>query len=166
MKLTKILLSTLCAAALVFAFSSCSGSTTINVNTAANNANKSNKNVVSNANPAASATTAPNAVKPTPETTPKVSDSEIKIKGELQKGDAESLILYFGEESGDYAAYCFSNNSDAGRKILAACKDREQCEVTGETEAGSCKVPGLEADLSDSGRIVKASAAKSLGGKK
>jgi len=165
MKLTKILLSTLCAVALALAFSACSSTTTINVNTAANNANKSNKNVVSNS-PAASATTAPNAVKPTPETTSKVSDAEIKIKGELQKGDAESLILYFGEESGDYAAYCFSNNSDAGRKILAACKDREQCEVTGETEAGSCKVPGLEADLSDSGRIVKASAAKSLGGKK
>jgi hypothetical protein len=40
-----------------------------------------------------------------------------KISGELQVGKAESVILYLGEESGDYAAYCFANDSEAGRAI-------------------------------------------------
>jgi hypothetical protein len=77
------------------------------------------------------------------------------------------VILYVGKESGDYAGYCFTNDSEAGRAILAACKDREQCEATGQVDhEGGCKVPGLEADLSASGKIVKVVSAKSLGSKK
>lgn len=172
MKITKILLSTMSAAALAAAFSACSSTTTVNVNTAANNANKpdavvnSNKTAAANNTAPVSTPAGSPSAKPSNAPSPSGDSDGNKITGELQKGDTESLILYFGEESGDYAAYCFSNNSDAGRKILAACKDREQCEVTGETEAGSCKVPGLEADLSDSGRIVKASSAKPLGRRK
>jgi hypothetical protein len=88
------------------------------------------------------------------------------IQGELQVGKAESVILYVGMETGDYAAYCFTNASEAGRAILAACKNKGQCEVTGTIADYRCKVPGLEADLSASGRIVKVQSVKSLGRKK
>jgi Protein of unknown function (DUF3828) len=88
------------------------------------------------------------------------------IQGELQVGKRESVILYVGMETGDYAAYCFTNNSKAGRAILAACKNKRQCEVTGTVSDYSCKVPGLEADLSASGRIVKVRSVKSLGRKR
>ena len=89
-----------------------------------------------------------------------------KIRGELQVGKTESVILYFGQESGDYAGYCFANDSEAGRAILAACKDREQCEFSGDVDyEGGCKVPGLEADLSASGKILKVNSVNSLGGK-
>ena len=89
------------------------------------------------------------------------------ISGELQTGGSESLILYVGAESGDYAAYCFPNDSEAGRAILAACKKGEQCEVVGEIDVAiACKVPGLEADLSASGKITKVVSVKSLGRKK
>lgn len=82
-------------------------------------------------------------------------------------GKTESVILYVGMESGDYAGYCFTNDSDAGRAILAACKDKERCAVKAvvDHEAG-CKVPGLEATLSDSGKITKVESAKSLGPQK
>jgi hypothetical protein len=83
-----------------------------------------------------------------------------EIQGKLQIGKIESVILYVGMESGDYAAYCFTNDSEAGRKILAACKDREQCAVTATVDDYSCKVPGLEADLSASGKIVKVQSVK------
>ena len=77
------------------------------------------------------------------------------------------MILYFGEESGDYAGYCFKNDSEVGRAILAACKNGEQCEIVGESDgAMDCKVPGLEANLSDSGNITKVTSVKSLGRKK
>jgi hypothetical protein len=69
-------------------------------------------------------------------------------------------------ESGDYAAYCFTNDSEAGRAILAACKDGDECEVKGTVDDYKCKVPGLEADLSASGKIVKVASVKSLGRKK
>jgi hypothetical protein len=84
----------------------------------------------------------------------------------LQVGKTESLILYVGRETGDYAAYCFTNDSEAGRAVLAGCKDKEQCEVTGTTGEGVCKVPGLEADLSASGKITKVESVKTLGRKK
>lgn len=82
--------------------------------------------------------------------------------GELQVGKTDSVILYVGKETGDYAAFCFTNNSEVGRAILAACKDREQCQFTGEVTSGECKVPGLEADLSASSRIVSIKSVKKL----
>jgi hypothetical protein len=175
MKITKILLSTLSAAALAFTFSCSNAGNTATNNSAANNANKANI-VVANSNQTTTNNTAPVST-----TTPNVNNANVSKKpgaeslqtideqtvdGELQQGKTESLILYVGEESGDYAAYCFANDSDAGRAILAACKDKDQCEVVGEIGEGSCKVPGLEADLSDSGRITKVKSAKKLPAKK
>lgn len=85
------------------------------------------------------------------------------VSGTLEIGKTVSAILYFGEESGDYAGYCFTNNSAAGKKILAACKNNEECEVSGKLDYESaCKVPGLEADLSSSGKIISVTSAKSL----
>lgn len=99
--------------------------------------------------------------------TPAIGDGQGNmIEGELQTGKTESVILYVGAETGDYAAYCFKNDSEAGRAILAACKNGDQCAVTGETDgAAACKVPGLEADLSASGRITKVVSAKKTGRK-
>jgi hypothetical protein len=93
------------------------------------------------------------------------SDAEV-IQGEMQTGKIQSVILYVGRESGDYAAYCFTNKSVAGRKLLAACKNKEQCKVTATTQEYKCKVPGLEADLSHSARIVKVRSVRSLGRQK
>lgn len=88
------------------------------------------------------------------------------VRGELQTGKTDSVILYFGEESGDYAAYCFKNDSEEGKAILAKCKNGEQCEIVATTTADACKVPGLEADLSASFKITKVDSVKSLGRRK
>ncbi len=86
------------------------------------------------------------------------------VTGTLQVGERESVILYFGEESGDYAAWCFENDSAAGKRILAACENGQECEVTGtiDYEAG-CKVPGLEANLSASGKITSVESVSLIG---
>ena len=92
-------------------------------------------------------------------TSPSGTESE-SYTGELQVGKTDSVILYVGAESGDYAAFCFKNKSKVGRAILAACKNREQCQFTGEVADGACKVPGLEADLSASSKIVSIKSVK------
>jgi hypothetical protein len=157
-------------ASLALLFSACGGAANTTTNTStvntttANTANKSNTAAANNSNQ----TTVNNSA-PVSNTTPAPADqSEASdIEGELQVGKTESVILYVGGESGDYAGYCFTNDSEAGRSILAACKDREQCAVTGTVDyQGGCKVPGLEATLSQSGRIMKVKSAKSLGRKK
>jgi hypothetical protein len=161
MKITKILQATLSVAMLASAFSACSTATG---NSAANNANKANTAVVvSNQTKVDNSAPVSNAVKtPTVNNTPLDKSNAEKIGGQLQTGKTESLILYVGKESGDFAAYCFPNDSEAGRKILAACKDGDQCEVTGEVAEGKCDVPGLEADLSASARFVNVLSVKKL----
>ncbi len=161
MKATTV--STLSIASLALLFSACSNAsnTTTTNNSTTTTVNK-NTAVVVNSNQTPVNKPAPASTAPTP-----ASEAEAnKIRGELQVGKTESVILYVGMETGDYAGYCFTNDSEAGRAILAACKDREQCEVAGTIDEGSCKVPGLEADLSASGRISKVTAVKSLGRKK
>jgi hypothetical protein len=154
--------STLGIASLALLFSACSntGNTTAN-NSTANTANK-NTAVVVNSSPAPTNKPSPVSTTPAP-----ADDSEAsEIQGELQVGKSESVILYVGMETGDYAAYCFANDSEAGRAILGACKDKEQCKVTATVDDYKCKVPGLEADLSASGKIAKVASVKSLGRKK
>jgi hypothetical protein len=90
--------------------------------------------------------------------------SEVQqIQGELQVGRTQSLILYFGPESGDYASYCFANNSRAGRAILAACKNRQRCEAWATVSEYTCKIPNFETDVSFSGKIERVRSVKSLG---
>ncbi len=171
MKLTKILLSTLSAATLAFSFSACGSSP--GGNATVNNANQSNTATVVNVNqitaiktPANNSNTAPSANKPATKPNAESSGEETTVSGKMMTGKTESLIMYVGMETGDYAAYCFDTDSEAGRAISAACKSGDECEVTGEVVPGKCNVPGLEADLSDSGRIVKVTSAKSLGPQK
>ena len=167
MKLTKIFLPTLTIASLAV-FAACSSSPT--ANTPANNSNTATvvntepKPSNTPAMPAAnSANNATNAKTPSAKTDPAPSGDAQKIEGKYQTGKTESLILYVGMETGDYAAYCFANDSEAGRAIAAACKNGEECEVNAVMGEGKCTVPGLEADLSDSGRIARVVSAKSLG---
>jgi len=172
-----IIISVLTIASLTLLFSACGNAvnTTTNNSNAATPVNKSNTAVVVNSNQVAMNTTAPgsnvannaDAKETSGAKTPADKFESEKVQGELQTGKTESVILYFGAESGDYAGYCFTNDSEAGRAITAACKDREQCEVDGEIDGeASCKVPGLEADLSASGRILRVKSAKTLGRKK
>jgi hypothetical protein len=157
--------STLGVASLTLLLLACgnAANTTTN-NSTSNTVSKSNTATVTNTSPTpASNTAAVSKTSPTP-----AADSEAsEVQGELQVGKTESVILYVGEETGDYAGYCFTNDSEAGRAILAACKDGERCSVKGtvDHEAG-CEVPGLEATLSDKGKITKVESAKSLGRKK
>ena len=164
----------LCIASSVLFITACAGTanTTANssttnsstVTSSTTNTGTSNTTATANANRAATTNSSPTAnVAPPPAT----QGGEDKVDGELQVGKTDSVILYFGQESGDYAGYCFKNDSDAGRAILAACKDREQCEVTGKVDyEAACKVPGLEADLSGHGRILSVASAKRIAGKK
>ena len=157
--------STLGMALSALLLSACGNAANTTVNSSTTNTNvKSNTAVLANSNQPAVNNRAP--ASNTASNTAAKSEGD-KIEGELQVGKTASVILYVGKETGDYAGYCFTNESEAGRAILAACKDRAQCEVTGKVdyEAG-CKVPGLEADLSSSGKILKVESAKQLGSRK
>jgi len=136
----------------------CGGAANVNVNVS-----NSNTNAAPKANATVAPTTAPSnssvaGNKNSAHASKKDDDSD--IEGQLQVGKTNSVILYFGGESGDYAGYCFENDSDAGKAILAACKDKQQCQVTGTVDDSACKVPGLEADLSASGHILSVTSAK------
>lgn len=90
-------------------------------------------------------------------------DESVTYKGGLEVGKTDSTILYVGEETGDYAAFCFANNSEVGRAVLKACKNGEQCEFTGQVDFESpCKVKNLEANLSASGKILSIESVKSM----
>jgi hypothetical protein len=162
LKITTFSILSIVSFALLFSACSNVGNTTAN-NSNANVAGQSNTAVAANSNQTRVSNTTP-----VPNTSPSPTDKSEgdRIEGELQVGKTESVILYVGRESGDYAAYCFTNDSEAGRAILAACKDKEQCEVIGKVDDYRCKVPGLEADLSASGKIVKVESAKTRGRKK
>lgn len=155
--------STLSIVSLALLFSACSKA----ANTSANNSTTTtvNKNtaVVVNTNQTPT-------INPTPTSntaaTPAGDSEASEVEGELEVGKTESTILYVGKETGDYAAYCFTNDSEAGRAILAACKDGDRCAVKGTIDDSKCKVPGLEADLSASGKILKVASVKSLGPQK
>jgi hypothetical protein len=163
MKTTKItIFSTLGIASLALLLSACGNA----ANTTTNTTTNTTKNTTAVASP--SQTAVSNTANVSNKATPPADQSEAdEVEGELQVGKTESVILYVGMESGDYAGYCFTNDSEAGRAILAACKDKDQCAVKGtvDHEAG-CEVPGLEATLSDKGKITKVESAKSLGRKK
>lgn len=172
MKSLKILCLILSVATLTLTFSAC-GDSDKEIGGSALNSNESNATNAADPNespdnktatPAPAASDAESADE-TSSAAVSDDDSETQaIKGELQTGESDSLILYVGEETGDYAAYCFKNDSEVGRAILKTCKDKEQCEVRAAVDAEAvCKVPGLEADLSASGYLLKVSSVKSLG---
>ena len=59
------------------------------------------------------------------------SDTPGTWAGQVKVGQPVSTFNYVGAESGDWAPIRFRNDSDAGRKILAACGDDDPCEFTG-----------------------------------
>jgi len=54
--------------------------------------------------------------------------------GQLRISDPVSVLNYVGAESGDFVPFRFRNDSEAGKKILAACRNDETCEFTGAVE--------------------------------
>lgn len=81
-------------------------------------------------------------------------NQEILFSGTLELGEIDSAIVYVGKETGDVAAYCFTNKSDIGRAILAACTKGEQCEVTGTIDGETACTIKDERELSSSGKIM------------
>lgn len=90
-----------------------------------------------------------------------VQDETVTYKGTLELGKTDSAIVYVGAETGDVAAFCFTNNTEVGRAILSVCKKGRQCEFTGtvDSEAG-CKIKD-ERELSASGKITSIKSVKS-----
>lgn len=62
------------------------------------------------------------------------STETVSYKGKLKSDGKQSTILYLGEESGDLAGFCFMNDSEVGKKILAECNVGELCEFNGEVD--------------------------------
>lgn len=54
--------------------------------------------------------------------------------GQVKVSDPVSVVHYVGAESGDWVPMRFRNDSEAGRKILAACANDDICEFTGAVE--------------------------------
>lgn len=54
--------------------------------------------------------------------------------GQIKVGQPVSMFNYVGAESGDFAPIRFRNDSEAGKKILAACSNDDLCEFTGVVE--------------------------------
>ena len=77
--------------------------------------------------------------------------------GQIAVAQPVSMFNYVGAESGDFAPMRFQNDSEAGRKILAACSDGEMCEFTGVVEWLDETPPP---DASAIGRIVRVDSVK------
>ena len=54
--------------------------------------------------------------------------------GQIKVAQPVSMFNYVGAESGDWAPMRFRNDSEAGKKILAACSNDDMCELTGVVE--------------------------------
>ncbi|HEX7831267.1 MAG TPA: hypothetical protein VF787_16540 [Thermoanaerobaculia bacterium] len=79
--------------------------------------------------------------------------------GQVKVGQADSMFNYVGAESGDFAPMRFRNDSEAGKKILAACANDDLCEFTGSVEWLDETPPP---DASAIGRIVTVESVKRL----
>jgi hypothetical protein len=88
------------------------------------------------------------------------------FKGTLHVGKTESYLVNVGQESGDFAAFCFANVSAAGRAILARCKTGDSCQFSGKVDQSkTCKVDAAtQKVLSGSGRVLTASSVRSISG--
>jgi hypothetical protein len=79
--------------------------------------------------------------------------------GQIMVAQPVSMFNYVGAESGDFAPMRFRNDSDAGKKILAACADDDLCEFTGLVEWLD-EIP--PPDASAIGQIVRVDSVKRL----
>ncbi|HYR29465.1 MAG TPA: hypothetical protein VEU30_13425 [Thermoanaerobaculia bacterium] len=83
--------------------------------------------------PAATATTATTLTQP-PAATSTENHTPGTWAGQLRVSDPVSVLNYVGAESGDFVPFRFRNDSEAGKKILAACREDDTCEFTGAVE--------------------------------
>jgi hypothetical protein len=79
--------------------------------------------------------------------------------GQIKVAQPISMFNYVGAESGDFAPMRFRNDSEAGKKILAACSNDDLCEFTGVVEWLDEPPP---ADASAIGQIVRVDSVKRL----
>ena len=79
--------------------------------------------------------------------------------GQIKVAQPISMFNYVGAESGDFAPMRFRNDSEAGRKILAACSNDDLCEFTGVVEWLDEAPPP---DASAIGQIVRVDSVKRL----
>lgn len=79
--------------------------------------------------------------------------------GQIKVAQPVSMFNYVGAESGDFAPMRFRNDSEAGRKILAACSNDDNCEFTGTIEWLDETPPP---DASAIGQIISVASAKRL----
>lgn len=79
--------------------------------------------------------------------------------GQIKVAQPVSMFNYVGAESGDFAPMRFRNDSEAGKKILAACSNDDMCEFTGAVEWLDETPPP---DASAIGQIVRVDTVKRL----
>lgn len=79
--------------------------------------------------------------------------------GQVKVAQPVSMFNYVGAESGDFAPIRFRNDSEAGRKILAACSNDDLCEFTGVVEWLDEPPPP---DASAIGQIIRVDSVKRL----
>jgi outer membrane murein-binding lipoprotein Lpp len=79
--------------------------------------------------------------------------------GQIKVAEPVSMFNYVGAESGDFAPMRFRNDSEVGRKILAACANDDNCEFTGAVEWLDEPPPP---DASAVGQIVRVDSVKRL----
>jgi PBP1b-binding outer membrane lipoprotein LpoB len=77
--------------------------------------------------------------------------------GQIAVAQPVSMFNYVGAESGDFAPMRFHTDSVAGKKILAACSNGDNCTFTGAIEWLDEAPPQ---DASAIGRIVRVDSAK------
>jgi hypothetical protein len=113
--------------------------------------------------PAATPAVAPMSSETTTDATAPTSTSENQDSGtwtgQIKVAQPVSMFNYVGAESGDFAPMRFRNDSEAGRKILAVCKNDDLCELTGIVEWLDEPPPP---DASAIGQIVRVDRVKRL----
>lgn len=87
---------------------------------------------------------------------------EATFKGTIHVGKSTSYILNVGEETGDFAAFCFAKRSAVGRSIMANCKNGQVCRIVGKVDQGAaCKVDSkTRSVLSGTGRMLSVRSAR------
>lgn len=113
--------------------------------------------------PAATPAVAPTSSEATTDAAAQTSTSEGQDSGtwagQVKIAQPISMFNYVGAESGDFAPMRFRNDSEAGKKILAVCKNDDLCEFTGIVEWLDEPPPP---DASAIGQIIRVDRVKRL----
>jgi hypothetical protein len=113
--------------------------------------------------PAATPAVGPTSSEATTDAAPQTSTNENQDSGtwagQVKIAQPISMFNYVGAESGDFAPMRFRNDSEAGKKILAVCKNDDLCEFTGIVEWLDEPPPP---DASAIGQIIRVDRVKRL----